>query len=154
MGSTKQELFNIKEEKKKKEEDDEEKYTKNNDERDDESSDKEEEDSEEEDSEGEKNDATASDDILCCAGDLCKQQEGSIIIGKSHKCAMCEGHMHGFLCSDGKVQAMISMTCKKCDNNNVEKNTDDQSENSMVWVEDIEKNWQQSSKWRMEQNTA
>ena len=31
------------------------------------------------------------------------------------------------------------MTCKKCDNNNnVEKNTDDRSENDMVWVEDTE----------------
>ena len=31
---------------------------------------------------------------------------------------------------------MVGMTCKKCDNNNVEKNTDNQSKNSMVWVED------------------
>ena len=49
--------------------------------------------------------------------------------------------MHGFLCSDGKVQAMIGMTCKKCDNNNVEKNTDDRSKNSdMVLVEETEGN--------------
>ena len=140
MGSTEEELLNIEEkEKDNKEENNEEEYTGTDNEIDDESSDKEEEESEEEDSEEEKNDATASD-ILCCAGDLCEQQEGSIIIGTSHKCAVCEGRFHGFLCSNGNVQTMTGMMCKKCDNNNnVEKNTDDQSENNMVLVENTEK---------------
>ena len=121
MGSTDEEIFNIKEKTRdSKEEDDEEEYEENNNDRDDESSD-----SEEEDSEEENNDETASGDTLCCAGDLCKQQEGCIIIGKGHQCAVCEGRMHGFPCSDGKVETMVGMTCKKCDNNNGEKNIDD-----------------------------
>ena len=52
--------------------------------------------------------------LLCCAGDLCKQQEGCIIIDKGLKCVVYEGHMHGFSCSDEKVQAMVGMTCKNC----------------------------------------
>ena len=80
MGSTDEEILNIEEKARdNKEEDDEEEYEENNDDRDDESSDNEEEDSEEE-----NNDETASGNTLCCAGDLCKQQEGCIIIGKGH----------------------------------------------------------------------
>ena len=45
--------------------------------------------------------------------------------------------MHGFLCSDGKMEAMVGMTCKKCNNNNVEIQTIDP--NYMVWVEETEK---------------
>ena len=52
--------------------------------------------------------------LLCCAGDQCKQQEGCTIIGKGHTCAVCEGCMHGFPCSDEKVEVMVGMTCKKC----------------------------------------
>ena len=114
MGMTKEKLLNIKEkEKDNREEDnnDEEEYTVNDDKIDDEGSDKEEEKSEEEHSEEEKNDATAFD-ILCCARDLCKQQEGLIIIGISHKCAVCVGQFRGFLSSNGKVQTLTSMTCK------------------------------------------
>ena len=124
MGSTEEELLNIKEkEKDNKDGDDEEEYTENNDELNDEGGNKKEEESEEEDSEEEKNDATVSD-ILCCAGDLCKQQESFIIIGTSHKCAVSKGQFHGFLCSNRKVQEITGMACKKCDNNNnVEKNT-------------------------------
>ena len=142
VGSTDDELFNIEEKAKdNKEEDNEEKYKENNDERDDESSDNKLKDCEEEDSEEENNNETASDDTLCCTGDLCDQQQGYIVIGKGHQGAVCEGRMHGFLCSDGKVEAMVGMTCKKCDNNNVEENTDNQSENSdMVLVEETDGN--------------
>ena len=119
-------IFNIEEKANdNKEEDDEEEYKENNDDYDDESSDNEEEDREEEDSEEENNDETESEHTLCCAGDLCKQQEGYIIIGEGHQCAVCEGRMHDFLCSDGKVETMVGMTCKNCDNNNREKNADD-----------------------------
>ena len=52
--------------------------------------------------------------LLCCARDLYKQQEDCIIIGKGLKCVVCEGRMHGFSCSDEKVQAMVGMTCKNC----------------------------------------
>ena len=52
--------------------------------------------------------------LLCCAGDLCKQKKGCIIIGKGHKCAVCQGCMHGFPCSDEKVEDLVGMTCKKC----------------------------------------
>ena len=142
MGFTEEELFNIEEKAKdNKEEDDEEEYKGSNDERDDDSSDNEEEDYEEEDSEEENNDETASDDTLSCAGDLCKQQESYIIIGQGHQRVVCRGRMHGFPCFDGKVEAMVGMTCKECNNNNVEKNTDDRSENSdMVLVEETEGN--------------
>ena len=85
MGSTDEEIFNVEEKAKdNKEEDDEDEYKENNDDRDNESSNNEEEDSEEENSEEENNDDTASDNILYCAGDLCKQQEGYIIIGIGH----------------------------------------------------------------------
>ena len=110
MGSTDEEIFDIEEKARdNKEKEVEEEYEENNDDRDNESSDSEEEDSEEENS-----DETASGNTLCCVRDLCKQQEGCIIIGKGHKCVVCEGRMHGLRCSDEKVDDMVGMTCKKC----------------------------------------
>ena len=52
--------------------------------------------------------------LLCCARDLCDQDAGIIKTGNGHGCKSCEGRMHGFLCSDRKVQFMTGMTCKKC----------------------------------------
>ena len=54
--------------------------------------------------------------LMCCAGDLCQQQgSGGIIIGSNgHPCIACKKRMHGNVCSDGKSDDMIGMTCKKC----------------------------------------
>ena len=54
--------------------------------------------------------------VLCCAGLFCKKQStGRVIVnvGK-HTCLLCGGNLHGFLCSDQKVQSMTGMTCLKC----------------------------------------
>ena len=48
--------------------------------------------------------------------------------------------MHGFLCSDGKMEAMVDVTCKKCDYNNVKKHIDNRSGISMVLIEETEGN--------------
>ena len=56
--------------------------------------------------------------------------------------------MYGSPCSDDKVETMVGMTCKKCDNNNGENNTKNWSENSnMVLVEETEGNDSKVVNW-------
>ena len=59
----------------------------------------------------------------------------------SHKCIVCEKQSHCFLCSNGKVQEMTGMMCKKCDIDN------------MAWVKDTEEigNGEGNGEWKMHQ---
>ena len=44
----------------------------------------------------------------------------------SHMCIVCEGQLHGYLCSNEKTEEMNGMTCKQCD------------ANAMAWITDTE----------------
>ena len=52
--------------------------------------------------------------VLCCAGELCTHLLGKTIKGRSHPCFICNGRMHGNICSDETAEDPNRMTCKMC----------------------------------------